>query len=155
MITFKVDRVSLGGGMQHLKNDAIPLPALAGDTAFTAQFLHRRTQFAHNQCRLHRGRATRMVTIAMRHHQHIDAADPQHAQVRHDNALAGVRLGAVERPRVVDQRVFAGPDNGRKPLTDVQHIDPRLTLGRFFDRPEKRRNHQGNTQHPSRHAAWQ
>ncbi len=148
-------RVVGGVGVEHREAHAIPLPGLAGHAALTLQFGQRAEQAADRQGFADRHQATRMILVAMGDDQRVEAVDTGGAQVGDDDALPGVRLGAVQWPGVVEQRVPGGAYDHRQPLPDVEHIDPGVAGHRSWGRPEQRRQQQAEPRPARRKTTWQ
>ncbi|KFB67743.1 MAG: hypothetical protein CAPSK01_002858 [Candidatus Accumulibacter vicinus] len=147
--------VSSDFGMQDRETNAVPLPGLPGLTTFAGQFGKRR-QGTHDRHRLLHGYdATRVVLVAMGHDQRIERLDSAGAQVGNDDALAGVRFGAVQRPGVVEKIVFGGTHDNRQSLTDVKHIDPGLSRQGPLGWCKQHWQQQTQAQPASRETAWQ
>ncbi|EXI76068.1 MAG: hypothetical protein AW07_00582 [Candidatus Accumulibacter sp. SK-11] len=96
-----------------------------------------------------------MILVAVGDDQRVDSSHPVRPQVGNDDALAGIRLGAVQRAGVVEQAVAGGPHDDRQSLADVEHLDPGLAGCRPRGRPHESRQQQADAEPAGRKAARQ
>jgi len=120
--------------MQELELDTVPAPGFACQ-AWRGRHARQRhgTTLPHGRD-IHathdRLRASRMIDVRVAQNQQIDAAHATRAQERqHDHITCGASA-AKRRTRVVQQHMAVCAHHHGQPLSDVEHIDERLTLCR-------------------------
>ena len=115
-------------GVQHLKAHTIPAPGLPSPTGLVGnrRFQERMgrvqtgTQARHRQPLEYGCGTPRMVQVAVRHHQFVQASHSQVAQDGQHHAITGITTLAPGRSCIQQQRVVSGAHQHRTALPHIQ-----------------------------------
>lgn len=127
--------------MEHLERDPVPFPPVPrGASRNLPRAAGRRDDRVVDRQRRHeprdrngaqdRERSPRVIAVGVAHDEHVDGANAGRAQIRRDDARAGVGAVGETGPGVVDKRVPRGDDDNREALADVEHDDARSAVRR-------------------------
>ncbi len=144
--------------MQDSQGHAVPAPGLARVALRERQVAAR--GLATQAQRIGEGRrdsrrAARMVVVTVADHEHVEPVETDRVQGRQHRRIAEIETGRIARPRVVQQRMVAGPDQHRESLADIDDTRLETAIGGSWQMRTQQRQEQDQTERARRDRARQ